>query len=50
MPWMQGEGRQKDFSVSLKPVLRWSKRHYVCSDGKLTDAPRMPVELLKIDF
>lgn len=46
----KGEGRQIDFPVSLKPVLRWSKRHYVCSDGKLTDAPRMPVELLKIDF
>jgi hypothetical protein len=38
------------FQLLLKPVLRWSKRHYVCSDGKLTDAPSMPVELLKIDF
>ena len=46
----KGEGRQIDFPVSLKPVLRWSKRHYVCSDGKLTDEPRMPVELLKVDF
>jgi hypothetical protein len=44
----KGERRQIDFPVSLKPVLRWSKRQYVCSDGKLTDAPRMPVELLKV--
>jgi hypothetical protein len=46
----KGEGRQINFPVSLKPVLRWSKRHYVCSDGKLTDEPRMPVELLIVDF
>ena len=44
----KGEGRNINFPVSLKPVLRWSKRHYVCSDGKLTDAPRMPVEHLKV--
>ena len=44
----KGEGRNIHFPVSLKPVLRWSKRHYVCSDGKLTDAPRMPVEHLKV--
>jgi hypothetical protein len=48
----KGEGRQIDFPVLLKPVLRWSKRHYVCSDGKLTDAPRifekrvMPLSLI----
>lgn len=47
----KGEGRQIVFPVALRPVLRWSTKHFVFDcEGSLKEAPRMPIELLKVDF
>ena len=32
------------FPLKLKPVLKFSKKHFIFSNGELRQAPRSPVE------
>ncbi|CAB4044741.1 Hypothetical predicted protein [Paramuricea clavata] len=44
-----GEGRGIQ-QLKIKPVLSWTPKHQIFKDGKLTDAPQMPIEKLCIDI
>ena len=43
-----GEGKAVDFPMKVKPVLSWSPLTFVVDKGKLSKAPRMPLEKLKL--
>ena len=47
----KGDGRQIEFPVSIKPVLRWSKKHYLHNkNNTFIIAPRKPVEVWKVEM
>lgn len=43
-----GEGKAVDFPIKVKPVLSWSPLTFELCKGKLCQAPRMPLEKLKL--
>ena len=45
-----GDGRQISFPVEMKPVIKWTRKHYILESGKLISGPRRPIEMIKIDF
>jgi hypothetical protein len=46
----KGDGRQISFPVEMKPVIKWTRKHYILESGKLISGPRRPIEMIKIDF
>jgi hypothetical protein len=44
-----GEGRAVE-QIKVKQLLSWTPKHQIFKDGKLTNAPQMPIEKLCIDI
>ena len=45
---VNGQGKAVDFPLKMKPYLGSSPKHFIVQAGKLTEAPRMPLEMVSL--
>jgi len=43
-----GQGKAVDFPVKMKTYLGRSPKHFILQEGKLTEAPRIPLEMVSL--